>query len=389
MMFDLIIKNGHVMDVTSDLDFVGDVGIRSGKIAEVGTNLKGSDCIVDAAGHLVLPGIIDYHSHVYYREANRRSADLMLTTGVTATVDQATCGITHFAPYHDLVNATSAIKIKCTLNMSADGVIGFYQTGKDMDYSFQNFDEKKYLDTIEQYREDIVGIKLIVGKHLMDDVVAVSKTLEFAEKIKGGIRVLVHVGNPPCDCGEIAEMLRPGDVFVHCYQNERNGSTFVGKNGEFGKVDPRIWKARERGVLFNSASGKAFFSFDVAQEAIKQGFYPDIISSDFVNIYANKNDYTHRGMPMLMAKYVDMGMDSKDVLRCVSETPAKLMGLAGQIGTLAPGACGDVAILEERHIPVVYHNWSDTECREGNLIYIPKMTVLDGKIAYMAGDFFL
>ncbi len=64
MDFDIIIKNGHIIDGTGKPHFRGDVGVRNGRIAAIGI-LKGSQGaeIIDAAGCMVSPGFIDMHSH--------------------------------------------------------------------------------------------------------------------------------------------------------------------------------------------------------------------------------------------------------------------------------------------------------------------------------------
>src|SRR6185503_3017317 len=63
---DVLIKNGTILTVTRGTIKKGDVLIRDGKIAEIGTNLKGpvGAKVIDAAGKFVMPGIIDAHSHM-------------------------------------------------------------------------------------------------------------------------------------------------------------------------------------------------------------------------------------------------------------------------------------------------------------------------------------
>ena len=73
----------------------------------------------------------------------------------------------------------------------------------------------------------------------------------------------------------LGKLLRPGDVYCHCYQGK--GSTIIDKNGH---VYEAVRSARERGVLFDAANGTGIFAFSTAVAAIKDGFFPDIISAD-------------------------------------------------------------------------------------------------------------
>ena len=58
--FDIVIKNGHIIDGTGNPWFAGDVGIRGDRIAAIG-DLKGADAkrVIDASGKIVSPGFID------------------------------------------------------------------------------------------------------------------------------------------------------------------------------------------------------------------------------------------------------------------------------------------------------------------------------------------
>ncbi len=61
-MYDLIIRNGVILDGTGSDGYISDIGIKDGKIAEIGKNLEGEK-VIDATGLTVTPGFIDSHSH--------------------------------------------------------------------------------------------------------------------------------------------------------------------------------------------------------------------------------------------------------------------------------------------------------------------------------------
>lgn len=62
--YDILIKNGTIIDGTGGARFHGDIAIRDGKIAAVGPAIAGNaHRTIDAAGLIVAPGIIDLHTH--------------------------------------------------------------------------------------------------------------------------------------------------------------------------------------------------------------------------------------------------------------------------------------------------------------------------------------
>jgi N-acyl-D-amino-acid deacylase len=63
--YDLVIKNGTIIDGTQMPRFFGDVGILDGVIAEIGANIstEGAGRVIDATGLIVAPGVIDPHTH--------------------------------------------------------------------------------------------------------------------------------------------------------------------------------------------------------------------------------------------------------------------------------------------------------------------------------------
>jgi predicted amidohydrolase len=125
-------------------------------------------------------------------------------------------------------------------------------------------------------------------------------------------------------------------------------------------------------------------SYPVIKAAIADDFLPDIISSDLTATSAF-GDMVF-GLPVVMSKYLALGLPLEETVRGCTAAPAAALGMAGKIGTLAPGAIADVAILRQRDKERRLHN------RIGETMVVPKLlvpvlTILDGKVAFRQVDF--
>jgi dihydroorotase len=89
-MADLILKGGRIIDPASGRDGVADIAFGDGKVIEVGSDLPGVGAeLVDVKGLLVVPGLIDLHTHVYWGGTSLGvdAAEVARRSGTTTFVD--------------------------------------------------------------------------------------------------------------------------------------------------------------------------------------------------------------------------------------------------------------------------------------------------------------
>lgn len=102
-MFDILIKNGTIVDGTRAKRFVADIGVKDGKIAKIGTNLPGeAGKIIDATGLIVTPGFIDSHTHSDRAFLLGTDSYNFLEQGVTTEI-AGQCG-SSCVPYYEGLN---------------------------------------------------------------------------------------------------------------------------------------------------------------------------------------------------------------------------------------------------------------------------------------------
>src|SRR5262245_8398079 len=101
MDYDLILKNGRVLDPSRDIDAVMDVGVREGRIAAVESSIPATaeTQVYDVSGKYVCPGLIDLHGHWYQGSCFGIDPDICLNHGVTTVVDAGTTGFINFAEF--------------------------------------------------------------------------------------------------------------------------------------------------------------------------------------------------------------------------------------------------------------------------------------------------
>jgi dihydroorotase len=322
-----------------------DVAFRNGQVAAVRQGISGDGArqVLDVSGKVVVPGLVDLHTHVYWG-ATALGVDAQSVcrhSGTTTFVDAGSAGAGNFAGFRRFIVERTNLNILAFLNVSYAGIFGFganLWVGECGDLRL--LDREECQRTIEANRDIIVGIKVRVGEEASGPhgLTPLRVARDIADQLD--LPIMAHVDMPPPTLTEVLALLRPGDVWTHCFRGPPNAMVT-----ESGAVEEDILAARKRGILFDVGHGFGSFSFDVARQMIGVGVYPDSISSDVhaFNVDGPAHDILH-----VASKFLSLGMSLEDVVSRISLAPANCIGKKN-LGRLALGSKADAIVLHEEH----------------------------------------
>jgi len=331
-VYDLLIKNGHVIDPANKRNERMDVAIVGRKIAKVGKDLPASKAktVIEAGEYYVTPGLIDIHTHFDAQGAslNLNPDHNALRFGVTTAVDAGSSGADNFENFRKVVIDHSQTRVLAFLNIVAAGMYG----GQVEDDPKQ-MQVDKAAAMVKKHRDVIVGIK--TAHYQPADWIAVDNAVKAAAQ-SGSVCMVDFHPKPGRGYRElILEHMRPGDIHTHFY------GRLTPQIDEQNKVQPYMMEARKRGVLFDVGHGSGSFWFRIAVPMIQQGFLPDTISTD---IHKSSVMLPRATMINVMSKFLNIGMTLEQVIERSTVNPAKAIRRP-ELGTLSEGSDADIALI--------------------------------------------
>ncbi len=338
--FDLLVKAGRVFCSETGLDGPRAVAIRGDRLVAAGPAVHGSSNeTLDYPDCVLLPGLVDLHAHPAPEDWKYGiDPDVHILPRATTTVlSQGDAGARSWPDYRREIIEGSRTRVRLAISPALDG------ERPTVGYAFENLadlDVDACVAAIEDGGDHIWGVSVNVSDAACgeaDPRVVMNRALAIAERTE---RPLLF-GNrwEPYDwpIAEQLRLLRSGDVVTYCFHSGPNGIV------EGDRVIDAAWEARERGVLFDVGHGMLSFDFETAETAIASGFPPDTISTDQYKRHVGSSP--QHDLPRTISKVVAAGMSEADALTRATARPAEVLGLAGEVGTLATGACADLAVL--------------------------------------------
>ena len=343
----LVIKGGHVIDARNGVNGVMDVAVAGGKIAQVAASITAppNARTVDASGLYVVPGLIDIHAHVFFgteKDAYLSNADAAVPpdshsfrSGQTTLVDAGGAGWRNFLQFKEQVIDRARTRVLAFIN-----IVGHGMKGGPVEQDPADMDARLTAMRIRQHPGVIVGVK--VAHYLGAQWEPVDRAV--AAGTETSVPVMVDFGRstPPLPLDELLlKHLRPGDILTHAYAHVTGRTPIV---DEAGKVRPYVWEARKRGVIFDAGHGGGSFVFRQAVPALKQGFPPDVISTD---LHTGSMNSGMKDILNTMSKFLNLGMPLQDVIKANTARAADVIKRP-DLGHLGAGAEADIAVLAVR-----------------------------------------
>lgn len=364
-----IIENGRVINPATGLDGVYDIGIRHGRIAAVEPSLTQHQALnrIDASGLLVIPGMIDTHAHIYQHVTGKfgLEADLVgVRSGVTTLIDQGgpSCmtlgGFRHFIA--ERADSRVLAYISAYLVGGLEGHLYpelYGPSGVNVEHTVR----------VAKENPDLVkGVKAHaeIGGQSRWGLEVIKLGQDVAES--ANLPLYIHLGQlwPTEESGHIPDaeelieelipVMKPGDILAHPFTRHPGG--FVSANGD---IHPILLEAvNERGILVDVGHG-SHFSFAAARRIIEAGIIPDTLGADMhgynVSVPSTDGEAAREANPFFgiapfnltiaMTELLHLGMPLNKVVAMVTSTPARVLGMQDEIGSLQPGMVADVSVL--------------------------------------------
>jgi dihydroorotase len=378
--FDLVVRNANVLDPGTKLSGKRDIGIRYGVIEAIENSIAPDRAsrVLDAAGKLTTPGLIDLHAHTFaYGSAIGIPADELVAHQCTTTVVSAgDAGANNIAAFRRFIVPGTRTRQFAFVHIAVGGLVGFpVPELLNIDYAQPAMAAR----AVAENADLVLGVKVrmsenVIARHGLEPL---KRAVAACEQSGVPAKVMCHIGGVASRdlMSQILDMLRAGDILTHCFSGAPNNAGQGTNIVQDGKLLPAALAAKQRGVVFDIGHGGGSFDFTIAEAAIAQGVGPDTISSD-IHVFSGNTP----GMPYLpwvMSKFIAIGFTLEDVVQMATVAPARVIGRVPKLGTIQVGAPADLSLFDVVEGPVSFVDTRNNK-REGKVFLRPAGTVAGG-----------
>jgi len=377
-MFDILLKDGWIIDPSQGINGKGSVAIQDGKIRAVGENLLEGEAkkIFDMRGKIIVPGLIDIHCHPVkgFAELGVPADEIGVNSGVTLLGDGGSAGPANFEALRLFIVKRARTDILCFLNLSNTGLVKMPEICSEND-----FDIDRCKRAVEVHADLIQGIKVRCVQALAEGVGI--KAIEAAKRLANDchLALMLHIGEtrkrvPEDKMDDFSRaavaLLEKGDILSHYLTWEPGGMIL-----EDGTVYPELHAARKRGVFLDSCHGLNHFSFRIARHAITKGLIPSIISTDMASMVRS----AAQSLTVVMSKFINLGLTVEQVIEMTTINPARAVREENRRGSLKPGMVADITVLELTKGDYRFGDGTGGEIMQGDRLLEPRMVFKGGE----------
>lgn len=379
-----IIRNGHVLNPSTNMDGVFDVAIENGVISEIAATIAtdGADQVIDASGKYVMPGFIDLHVHFRepgfeYKETIKTGAMSSAKGGYTSVcpmpntnpaIDskemvewvkekERTDSVVHILPVGAVTKGQAGVEVTDMKGMKEAGAVAVSEDGKSV------MDILVYVEGMKEAAKN----NLVVMAHCEDK-----------QLVRGGV---INAGKRAEELGlkgitnSVEDVITARDIFLanetgaqlhlcHCSTKDSVSLVKMAKDAGYkvsGEVCPHHFTLADEDIPCDDANYKmnpplrSRRDVQALKEGLRDGIM-DVISTDHAPHSAEEKAKSMAQAPfgivgeetafaLTVTELVEQGYLTKmQLVEKMSYNPARILGI--EKGRLEPGKAADIVIAD-------------------------------------------
>ncbi len=379
-----IIRNGHVLNPSTNMDGVFDVAIENGVISEIAATIAtdGADQVIDASGKYVMPGFIDLHVHFRepgfeYKETIKTGAMSSAKGGYTSVcpmpntnpaIDskemvewvkekERTDSVVHILPVGAVTKGQAGVEVTDMKGMKEAGAVAVSEDGKSV------MDILVYVEGMKEAAKN----NLVVMAHCEDK-----------QLVRGGV---MNAGKRAEELGlkgitnSVEDVITARDIFLanetgaqlhlcHCSTKDSVSLVKLAKDAGYkvsGEVCPHHFTLADEDIPCDDANYKmnpplrSRRDVQALKEGLRDGIM-DVISTDHAPHSAEEKAKSMAQAPfgivgeetafaLTVTELVEQGYLTKmQLVEKMSYNPARILGI--EKGRLEPGKAADIVIAD-------------------------------------------